>query len=297
MRHSGETRVQERVGVLAANHGSAGVGSTIPPIAQEFLAAQPFVVIAGEQHGDIWTTVLTGEPGFVRAPDDHTVFVDAHLPAVDPLEPAFRAPADIGMIAIDPGSRRRMRINGLARRQASGLVVHTTQVYANCPKYIQTRTVTSSQGSRGVPTVQRSTSLTPAQRAWITRADTFFIGTGAPGLGLDASHRGGNPGFVSISGDVITWPDYVGNSMYMTLGNLELDDRAGLLFIDWERGHTLHLSGRAVVDWSPARAAASAGAQRMVDFTVKEVVQVDDRVPLRWQLLKMSRFNPPVGGE
>ena len=297
MRHLGETSVQEHAGVLAADHGSAGVGSTIPPIAQEFLAAQPFVVIAGEQHDDIWTTVLTGEPGFVRASDDHTVYVDADLPAVDPLEPAFRPAADIGMIAIDPGSRRRMRINGLAQRQDSGLVVHTTQVYSNCPKYIQTRTLMSSRGSPSAPTVQRSTSLTPEQQAWITSADTFFIGTGAPGLGLDASHRGGNPGFISISGNVITWPDYIGNSMYMTLGNLELNDRAGLLFIDWERGNTLHLSGSAVVDWSPARAEARAGAQRMVDFTFKEVVQVDNRVPLRWQLLKMSRFNPPVGGE
>jgi uncharacterized protein len=81
----------------------------------------------------------------------------------------------------------------------------------------------------------------------------------------------------------------------MTLGNLAADPAAGLLFVDWERGDTLQVSGRAAVDWSPDRAAALPGAQRVVDVTVEAVVRTPAALPLRWALLEPSPFNPPVG--
>ena len=93
----------------------------------------------------------------------------------------------------------------------------------------------------------------------------------------------------------LSFPDYAGNTMFMTLGNLAANPRAGLLFLDWERGDTLQLSGRAVVDWSPERAAALPGAERVVDFEVDAVVRAPRALPLRWALEERSRFNPPVG--
>ena len=90
-------------------------------------------------------------------------------------------------------------------------------------------------------TVSEYAALSPDQRAWITAADTFFVATHAAGLGADVSHRGGHPGFVSVTDEGrLTWPDYPGNSMYMTLGNLELEPRAGLLFLDWDRGRSFN---------------------------------------------------------
>jgi hypothetical protein len=80
--------------------------------------------------------------------------------------------------------------------------------------------------------------------------------------------------------------------MYMTLGNLELDPRAGLLFLDWEQGRSLQVTGRASVDWAPERAARAPGAQRIVDFEVERVVQIDGAVPLRWTPPQYSEFNP-----
>jgi hypothetical protein len=119
--------------------------------------------------------------------------------------------------------------------------------------------------------------LTDEQRGWIAAADTFFVTSHAAGVGVDTSHRGGNPGFVTVTGHRrLSWPDYVGNSMYMTLGNLELDPRCGLLFLDWD----------------PDRVAATPGAQRMVDFEVDQVVQIDEASPLRWSLGTYSRANP-----
>lgn len=127
----------------------------------------------------------------------------------------------------------------------------------------------------------------------IAKADTFFVASAHAGGSLDVSHRGGNPGFVHVLDDQrLAWPDYVGNSFYMTLGNLALNPHAGLLILDWESGDTLQLSGTAAVDWSPERAAAIPGARRVVDFAVERVVEIAGAHSLRWKLEALSRFNP-----
>lgn len=293
MFHEGERAVQRRAGLTADDWGSAGVGAAIPSVAAEFLAQQRMVVIgAATDDGAAWASLLTGPPGFVTTADDRTVVV-ARLPgASDPLAGLFETERDIGLLAIEPATRRRMRVNGRANVADGRLTMHTEQVYANCPKYIQTRTL-SSDSSAAAGSARRTPTLTDDQRRWIAAADTFFVTTHAAGLGVDTSHRGGNPGFVTVTGQRrLSWPDYTGNSMYMTLGNLELEPRCGLLFLDWEHGHTLQLTGRARTDWDPRRATETPGAQRMVDFEVEQVIQVDEASPLRWEFDKYSRFNP-----
>jgi predicted pyridoxine 5'-phosphate oxidase superfamily flavin-nucleotide-binding protein len=111
--------------------------------------------------------------------------------------------------------------------------------------------------------------------------------------GLDCSHRGGNPGFVRATGpDTITFPDYAGNNMFQTLGNLELDSRAGLLFIDFETGSTLQLTGRATVHWDKERLTSWPGAQRVIEFQLERIQETAQALPLRWRLLDYSPFNP-----
>jgi predicted pyridoxine 5'-phosphate oxidase superfamily flavin-nucleotide-binding protein len=299
MEHRGERAVQRRAGFPDRPWGSARAGAAVPAAAATFLQQQRLVVIgAAAPDGAVWASPLAGAPGFVTAPDERTVVARREPVPGDPLAAVFDSEHDVGMLAIEPASRRRMRINGRARQVADQLVVRTEQVYANCPKYIQAREVEglAVATARGVA---RSAALSPAQRAWVAAADTFFVATRAPdGLGADASHRGGRPGFVTVTEEGhLSWPDYVGNSMYMTLGNLELDPRAGLLFLDWERGRSLQLAGRASVDWDPGRAASVPGAQRVVDFEVDAVVQIDGAVPLRWTPPEYSRFNPGPGQE
>ncbi|MEU8247923.1 pyridoxamine 5'-phosphate oxidase family protein [Nonomuraea sp. NPDC048916] len=293
MFHEGERAVRRRAGLTVDGWGSAGVGNVIPPVAAEFLSRQPMMVIAAAgDSGAVWASVLTGPPGFITTPDDRTIIADGLPGDGDPLAGRFATERDIGMLAIEPASRRRMRVNGRARMDGDRLSVRTEQVYSNCPKYIQTRTVTEDAHPVN-RTAHVTREPTPAQRRWITAADTFFIATQVAGLGADASHRGGNPGFVTLTGDRrLTWPDYTGNSMYMTLGNLDLDPRCGLLFLDWEAGHTMQLTGRARVDWDPDRAATVPGAHRLVDFDIEQVVQVTDALPQRWSFGKYSRFNP-----
>jgi predicted pyridoxine 5'-phosphate oxidase superfamily flavin-nucleotide-binding protein len=293
MEHRGERAVQRLAGFPDRPWGSARVGAAVPGVAAEFLRRQRLVVIgAAMPDGAVWAAPLTGEPGFVTAPDDRTVVARRTPVPGDPLAEVFDTEHDVGMLAIEPASRRRMRVNGRARQVDDLLVVRTEQVYANCPKYIQARDVEAHVATEPRDAVQ-SDRLSPDQQAWVAAADTFFVATHAPGLGADASHRGGRPGFVMVAGERnLSWPDYFGNSMYMTLGNLELDPRAGLLFLDWEQGRSLQLTGRASVDWDPERAAREPGAQRLVDFEVERVVQIDGAVPLRWTPPQYSKFNP-----
>jgi predicted pyridoxine 5'-phosphate oxidase superfamily flavin-nucleotide-binding protein len=251
--------------------------------------------VIGAAHTDesVWASPLTGRPGFVTTLDERTVAAQRSPTPGDPLAEVFDTEHNVGMLAIEPARRRRMRINGRARQIADRLVMHTEQVYANCPKYIQARDVDDEVSAGPTGTVTESAVLSPDQRAWIAAADTFFVATHAPGLGADASHRGGHPGFVSVTDEGrLTWPDYPGNSMYMTLGNLELEPRAGLLFLDWDRGRSLQLTGRASVDWDPERAATVPGALRLVDFDVDRVVQIDGAVPPHWTEPEYSRLNP-----
>jgi len=261
--HAGEREVQRRAGVLAqADRNARVVADQIPEVAAAFLAAQPFVVVGSADGDRVWCSILSGPPGFLRAPDEHTVVIEAELAADDPLA-SLADGAEVGLLAIEPATRRRMRVNGPMWRPSDGsLAVQADEVISNCPRYITRREV----GVLPVASTSvRSGRLSPAQQAWLAGTDTFFVATAQPGGGVDASHRGGEPGFVRVEGDGrVVWPDYAGNAMFLTLGNLEVNPAAGLLVVDWGSGATLQLSGRAEVEWRAAD-------DRWIAFDVEEV--------------------------
>ncbi|WP_405012401.1 pyridoxamine 5'-phosphate oxidase family protein [Kitasatospora sp. NBC_01539] len=292
--HEGEQAVQRRAGEGNPGWGSPMFDSAIPPQFDMFLRRQRMIVIGGvDGAGAAWSTVLTGPRGFTGAVDTHTIHVKALPVPGDPLDTVFDGRRDIGMLAIEPQTSQRIRINGTAERDGDVLVVTTEQVLGNCPKYLQQRVLRPDRPGPLTPQVRRSTVLDAGQQAWITGADTFFIASRAPEHGADASHRGGAPGFVQVTApDRIVWPDYFGNSFYMTLGNLQLDPACGLTFLDWESGHALHVSGTARIDWDEGRTKAVQGALRLVEFAVEQVVEVRDFTTLRWKFAAPSPFNP-----
>jgi predicted pyridoxine 5'-phosphate oxidase superfamily flavin-nucleotide-binding protein len=297
--HAGELEVQLRAGEAEIGQRLLrGIRSELPEVAQAFLAQQRLLLVAStDPEGRVWCSVLSGPAGFVRAADERTVAVAARPHDGEPLARALAAaPAPVGLLAIEPATRRRMRVNGTAEPVDGGLRVRTEQVYSNCPKYIARRAIAAEAVADGpAPQVERRQALGDADRRLIAHADTFFIATAAPDGSADASHRGGSPGFVAVhDARSLSFPDYAGNSMYMTLGNLAANPRAGFLFADWDSGDTLQLSGRASVDWSPERAASVPGAQRLVDFAVGRVIRTTAALPHRWALQERSRFNPPA---
>jgi predicted pyridoxine 5'-phosphate oxidase superfamily flavin-nucleotide-binding protein len=298
--HEGEQAVQRRAGEGGPEWGSPMFGAEIPQGLAAFAAEQRLAAIsAPDDDGAVWTTVLAGPPGFILPVDERTVLLRVLPPVGDPLRDVFDRASDaggardIGIVVMSPQTQRRIRVNGRARREGDVLVVHTEQVLGNCPKYLQAREIVEVRPPTAT-VVHRGTLLSEEHRRWTEEADTFFVGSRASEHGADASHRGGLPGFVRVLGPRrLTWPDYFGNSFYMTLGNMQLDPRCGLVFLDWENGHTLHLTGTGRINWTSEVAEAVPGALRMVEFDVDRWIQVDNASPFRWQLHGFSRFNPP----
>jgi predicted pyridoxine 5'-phosphate oxidase superfamily flavin-nucleotide-binding protein len=295
--HPGELAVQERVGVRAgaAKIGS-GIDALIEPAPAHFLA-QRYTLYVGslDADGRPWASQLTGPPGFVVADGPSIVRIDAAPAPGDPLLANLAVNPAIGLLAIDLVTRRRFRVNGTVRAIDGRVIeVVVAQAYGNCPKYIQRRepvgvTDTVPDASR----VGRSRTLSDAQRARIAAADTFFLATAHPTAGVDVSHRGGRPGFVTTPDErTLVWPDYPGNMMFMSLGNIAVHPRAGVLVVDFERGDVLSLTGTAAIDWDAARASRFSGADRVIELQVDDVVDAPEASPLRWRLLEASPFNP-----
>ncbi|WP_174188355.1 pyridoxamine 5'-phosphate oxidase family protein [Nocardia barduliensis] len=290
--HHGEVAVQRRMGQAhIAERVGRMIRPDIPPVAAGFLAEQRMVVLAAaDPAGRLWAGELVGQPGFVRAVDDRTITVGTRPAAADPLHEALTHRARVGLIALQPQRRRRMRVNGESAPEGTGLRIVTDQVYSNCPKYISRRDVASYTPGAESAAVRRGVELDAGQRAAIAAADTFFVATADEDGNADASHRGGNPGFLQVlSSTRLRWPDYRGNSMFMTLGNLAVNPRCGILIPDWSTGATLQLTGTAELVWAAETFAA--GAQCSLDFTVEEVVERPGGA-LRWGPAELSPVNP-----
>ncbi|MEU5885796.1 pyridoxamine 5'-phosphate oxidase family protein [Streptomyces sp. NPDC047461] len=290
--HAGSRTVQDRVGVREqADHVGRAIGEGIKPVAAAFLELQPLLVLgaADPSTGQVWASPLSGTPGFVRATGPHRMSVTGGVPEADPLATALATPGTpVGTIALDPRTRRRMRLNGRLRPTARGFAVEAEKVFANCPKYLQRRESYEVVGDRRRGVAVRAGELKPRQAEFISSADTFFMATVHSGTAAETSHRGGNPGFVRVdSPRELSWRDYPGNSMFLTLGNLAADPRAGLLFLDWTSGTTLQLTGEARTEF---------GTERRVRFTVAEVVETPSAVPLRWSAPEYSPANPEPAG-
>jgi predicted pyridoxine 5'-phosphate oxidase superfamily flavin-nucleotide-binding protein len=285
--HEGEVRVQQRAGLRdAADRVGRGIRPALPPRGAAFLAERRFAVLgAADAAGRMWASLVAGPAGLLISPRPERVEVRA-LPAPgDALAAGPPAGGAAALLAIDFAARERIRVNGRAAALEGGFAVEVEEAYANCPKYIARRVAVGdelvSPGS-----AERGGELDAAAARLVAEADTFFIATTHASAGADVSHRGGRPGFVRTDGALRPrWPDYQGNAMFQTLGNLATDARAGLLFVDWATGTTLQLTGTACTVWDD-------GGARAVEFTTTEWVRVPHATRLRFGPPEPSPHSP-----
>ena len=95
-----------------------------------------------------------------------------------------------------------------------------------------------------------------------------------------------------VDPNTLIWPDYLGNKMFNTLGNIAANPKAGLLFLDFDTGSTSQLIGEAHVIWDASEIAKHDGAERLVSYRIEQVVEIENRLPLRWEFESYSPFNP-----
>ncbi len=295
--HPGELEMQRRAGTSGdARRMSQGILASVPLGMEKFLRLQRMIVIgSADAAGRAWASLLTGKAGFLHLVDEQTLKIAAQPAAGDPLAENLQAGSRAGVLVIDLAARRRLRFNGRAKLDAQqGLVLRVEEFFGNCPQYIQAREIGArAPGPAGSRPVERSRWLQEDQQGWVASADTFFLATYHPAGGADVSHRGGLPGFVRVSSSgLLVWPDYSGNGMFQSLGNVLKNPKAGLLFIDFERGRTLQLTGEAQVVEDAAGLGAFPGAQRLVEFAVHEIIEHEAGAPAGWKFIEYSPNNP-----
>lgn len=299
--HAGELAVQTLAGEqIIAKRNGASIKSAMTKGAISFLRTQSLLVCSAMANdGSVWCSFLTGEPGFIDAVSEKEITVNSRPVTSDPTLRHLQDRPDIGLLAIDFYRRMRMRINGKGRWDGERLQVTAEQVYGNCPKYIHKRSLQPTGGTyRKERLSRRGHTLTAEQRDWIRKADTFFIGSASSEGNMDASHRGGKPGFVTFEDErTLLFPDYFGNSMFNTLGNLYCNPAAGLLFLDFDGGHSLQLSGRSEVIWDKARISRFPGAERIVRYNIDEVIYIENDTPIIWEFHEFSPASPTLSEE
>lgn len=307
--HAGERHWQEAIGQRDAveSMGRRMIRDHMPEQHQAFFPLLPSVVISlMDDQGHPWATALCGSPGFAWAPDAHTLRLNARLSEGDPAANGWRHGVQAGLLGLQHHTRRRNRLNGTLRLDESGVVtIGVRQSFGNCPRYIEPRVCAFDPqwSSTNVPveSAWQAGELAPVAQAVIRRSDTFFIASSSPAAtspdlaqlanlahlpnseGLDVSHRGGPAGFVQLTRDdsghtTLSWPDFPGNRMFNTLGNIQVQPRVGLLFLDVPSGGWLWLQGLARI----ATSGPGDAAQRHVHVRITQAWWRASG-PLRWR--------------
>ncbi len=289
--HEGERFLQHKLGVLdrMAIVGKRVIRDFMPDQHRAFYAQLPYIVLGSvDEQGNAWASLLDGKPGFITSPTPTRLTIAAHPDPTDPAGSGMNAGAPVGLLGMEMHTRRRNRMNGVVLTAGDGLQILVDQSFGNCPRYIQLRDFAFAREPGKIVTTaaEDMPALDPAGRALIEAADAFFVASYADRddrRQVDVSHRGGKAGFVRVAADgTLTIPDFDGNLFFSTLGNIVLNGKAGLTFIDFATGDMLQLTGDAEVILDSPEIAAFQGAERLWTFRARRVVRRRAALALRW---------------
>ncbi len=136
-------------------------------------------------------------------------------------------------------------------------------------------------------------SFTPVDREFIERLDMFFIATADESGQPTCSYKGGDPGFVRVVDDrTVAFPNYDGNGMYLSMGNLQVNHAVGLLFIDFERQRRMRIDGTATVREDDELLASYPEAQFVVRVEARRIYPNCPRYIHHYALVERSKFVP-----
>lgn len=299
--HQGELFIQEKLGVAKrmASVGQRVVRDYMPDQHREFYAQLPFLVLGSvDGSGNPWATFLEGAPGFIVSPTPTTLDIAVRPDPSDPAALGVGENMPVGLLGIELHTRRRNRMNGVVSLTAAGLHIDVDQSFGNCPRYIQLRDFRQERkaGQLFSGIVEMMEQLDEDARALIQGADSFYVASYADRENrrqVDVSHRGGKLGFVRDGPDgTLTIPDFDGNLFFNTLGNIVLNGRAGLLFVDYASGDMLQMTGEASVIFDSPEIAAFQGAERLWKFSPSKIVRRKGALGLRWQFHRDDGWSP-----
>ena len=135
-----------------------------------------------------------------------------------------------------------------------------------------------------------------SDREFIEARDMFFLATADAEGQPSCSYKGGDPGFVRVIDEkTIAFPNYDGNGMFLSAGNMLVNPRVGMLFIDLEEQDRMRVNGIAEISSEPSMLALFPGAQFVIKVTVREIFPNCGRYIHRYELVERSGFVPRKG--
>lgn len=309
--HIGEKAIQERLGIRDRMEqiGQRVIRDYMPDSHRELYGKLPFLIVGSvDAEGQPWASIVTGKPGFMQA-SERELNVASRLHPNDPLRANLAPGASVGILGIELETRRRNRMSGrVLSLSETGFALEVVQSFGNCPKYIQVRQhrFVDENDPKPQPLEIETELLSDAGRDLVMASDTLFVASksgrlnaSSPAEGVDASHRGGKPGFVRVTErdkkTILTIPDFAGNGHFNTFGNLMVQPRCGLLFVDFATGDVLQLTGLGQIVWDSPEINRFAGAERLLEVTVTGGRWLRAAVPLRWGDVELAPQLPATG--
>ncbi|PYH98798.1 oxidoreductase FAD-binding protein [Aspergillus ellipticus CBS 707.79] len=314
--HDGERKMHDLLHVPPQDN------PTVPSLgygAGYLLRKAPLLAIGTvDDQGRLWTTVWGGEEGFANPVAQSTM--EVHTPVdrcYDPVVGSLLRDSaeDDGRIwsglIVDLEARRRAKLHG---RQISGtlgpktessmpglgmvhLNLHIDASLGNCPKYLNKKHIVPALPAPKL--ISNSPQLPPEATSLLDRADCLFLSSTHDNMDMDTNIRGGPPGFVRLvsnepSGAVFAYPEYSGNRLYQTLGNLQTNPSAGFVFPDFDNGNVLYVTGRTQILIGKDAAHVLPRSNLAVLVTVTEARYVERSLSFRGIPGEPSPYNPGV---
>lgn len=313
--HPGELAVHRLLSVPTPHANPTSAGLPRPYAAR--IAAAPLLALGTlDADGRPWTTLWGGAPGVAGAMGPGLLGVRARVDAAnDPVLRALWGGRVVGEqvvrsgdkvvsgLGIDLQTRDRVKLMGrlVAGAVAQGEVQMAVRVegsLGNCPKYLNGRALVARTPE--VEGVEDGFPLSARARRVVDQADLFFLSSGH-GTGMDTNHRGGSKGFVRIGrndeGAVeLIYPEYSGNRLYQTLGNLQANPLVGITIPDFDTSDVLYATGTATILTGDAADALLPHTRLAVKITLTSALLVKGGLPMRATSPQVdySPYNPPA---
>jgi hypothetical protein len=234
--HEGQRAIQEEANTVALAGHLAGWHGPI----SEFSGGADLFLFAHDDGGELRFTVLSGPAPMVEPVAEDTLRV--RFPAGAHLPPAGK----VGGLAVNLGQARRARVNGLLAHPGGGdAELRMDETFTLCRKYLAPSLSTATSPACG-PSTRCAIAL---DDAWLlgllARAETTFLASIGPSGMPDVAHRGGPPGFVTLdaAARTLAWPEFVGDGVFKSAGNVRALGRLTLLVLDTETGDGAELIG------------------------------------------------------
>jgi len=237
--HTGQIAVQEEA---KTRHVADKLAHWVGPVGEFALGADLLLLATAGTDGILSFMVLSGEPPLVEVAGGS----GARLRFPPSLLPLLQTPVACGGLTISLGQARRARINGQLMPSGGATELAAAETFTLCRKYMAPSLALEERPHLG-PVACEPLALDDAWLAGLlAKAETSFLASISPDGGPDVAHRGSPPGFLELDAAArrLTWPEYVGDGVFKSAGNVRATRMMTLLVPDHDSDDGVELVGR-----------------------------------------------------